>query len=163
MVGWLVYPCCFHFEHRASVKRFLSLQFLNLRHSVRLLGLVIMPSQCYYVIQTQNKRKHVHASSGNRTHHPSFRASEDSSYLKLIFLIGIVGGGVYWVHSALRPLIGLLCQSRVIMMMEKLWNDWQGKPKYSEKTYPSSALSTSNPTCCPGRRSGKSALRFGTV
>jgi hypothetical protein len=25
-----------------------------------------------------------------------------------------------WVHSALRPLIGLLCQFRVIMMMEEL-------------------------------------------
>jgi hypothetical protein len=25
-----------------------------------------------------------------------------------------------WVHSALRPLIGLLCQPRVIMIMEKL-------------------------------------------
>jgi hypothetical protein len=25
-----------------------------------------------------------------------------------------------WVHSALRPPIGLLCQPRVIMMMEKL-------------------------------------------
>jgi hypothetical protein len=25
-----------------------------------------------------------------------------------------------WVHLALRPLIGLLCQPRVIMMMEKL-------------------------------------------
>jgi hypothetical protein len=25
-----------------------------------------------------------------------------------------------WVHSALKPLIGLLCQPRVIMMMEKL-------------------------------------------
>jgi hypothetical protein len=25
-----------------------------------------------------------------------------------------------WVHSALRPLIGLLCQPRVIMMVEKL-------------------------------------------
>jgi hypothetical protein len=25
-----------------------------------------------------------------------------------------------WVHSALRPLIGLLCQPHVIMMMEKL-------------------------------------------
>jgi hypothetical protein len=31
-------------------------------------------------------------------------------------------GGVEsnWVHSALRPLLGLLCQPRVIMMMEKL-------------------------------------------
>jgi hypothetical protein len=29
-----------------------------------------------------------------------------------------------WVHSALRPLIGLLCQPRVIMMMEKLVEWW---------------------------------------
>jgi hypothetical protein len=38
------------------------------------------------------------------------------------FLIGLLGGGVEsnWVHSALRPLIGLLCQPRLIMMMEKL-------------------------------------------
>jgi hypothetical protein len=28
------------------------------------------------------------------------------------------------------------------------WNeDWQAKPKYSEKTYPSATLSTTNPTC----------------
>jgi hypothetical protein len=41
------------------------------------------------------------------------------------------------------------------------WNDWQEKPKYSEKTCPSSALSTTNPTCCPdanpGRQDGKPA------
>jgi hypothetical protein len=29
-----------------------------------------------------------------------------------------------WVHSALRPTIGLLCQPRVIMMMEKLVDWW---------------------------------------
>jgi hypothetical protein len=33
-------------------------------------------------------------------------------------LICIVGGGIK-VHSTLRPLNGLLCQSRVIMIMEK--------------------------------------------
>jgi hypothetical protein len=37
-VGWLVYSSCSHLEHRASVKRFISLQFLNLRHPVGLLG-----------------------------------------------------------------------------------------------------------------------------
>jgi hypothetical protein len=37
------------------------------------------------------------------------------------------------------------------MIMEKLVNDWQGKPKYSEKTCPSAALFTTNPTCLPGR------------
>jgi hypothetical protein len=43
---WLLYSsCCSHLEHRTSVKRFVSLHFLNLRHSVRLLGRVISPSQ----------------------------------------------------------------------------------------------------------------------
>jgi hypothetical protein len=43
------------------------------------------------------------------------------------------------------------------------WNeDWQGKPKYSEKTCPSTILSTTNPTwpdpCAnPSRRGGKPA------
>jgi hypothetical protein len=43
------------------------------------------------------------------------------------------------------------------------WNeDWQGKPKYSEKTCPSFTLSTTNPTLPdpgsnPGRRGGKPA------
>jgi hypothetical protein len=53
---------------------------------------------------------------------------------------------------------------------ENRWNDWQGKPKYSEKTCPSAALSTTNPTCCPyanpGRRGGKPAsnrLSYGTT
>jgi hypothetical protein len=36
----------------------------------------------------------------------------------LFFLICIVGGGIK-VHSTLRPLNGLLCQPRVIMIVEK--------------------------------------------
>jgi hypothetical protein len=51
-----------------------------------------------------------------------------------------------------------------------LWNDWEGKPKYSEKTCPRAALSTTNPTCCPdanqSRRGGKPAtnrLSYGTA
>jgi hypothetical protein len=35
----------------------------------------------------------------------------------LFFFICIVGGGIK-VHSTLRPLKGLLCQPRVIMIME---------------------------------------------
>jgi hypothetical protein len=49
-------------------------------------------------------------------------------------------------------------------------NDWQGKPKFSEKTCPSAALSTTKPTCCPdanpGLRGGKPAsnrLSYGTA
>jgi hypothetical protein len=38
------------------------------------------------------------------------------------------------------------------------WNDWQEKPKYSEKTCPSAALSTTNPTWPdPDRRDRKPA------
>jgi hypothetical protein len=43
------YSSFFHLKHRASVKRFVSLQFLNLRHSVRHLGRVIRPSQGSYL------------------------------------------------------------------------------------------------------------------
>jgi hypothetical protein len=52
------------------------------------------------------------------------------------------------------------------------WNeDWQGKPKYSEKTCPSATLSTTNPTWTdpglnPGRRGGKpvtNRLSYGTA
>jgi hypothetical protein len=52
------------------------------------------------------------------------------------------------------------------------WNeDWQGKPKYSEKTCPSATLSNTNPTwpdlgSNPGRRGGKPAtnrLSYGTA
>jgi hypothetical protein len=53
LIGWLVYPSCSHLEHRALVKRFVSLQFLNLRHSVGLLGLVISPPQGRYLPQTE--------------------------------------------------------------------------------------------------------------
>jgi hypothetical protein len=58
-----------------------------------------------------------------------------------------------WVHLALQPLIGLLCQPQMIMMMEKLMECLAGE------TCPSAALSTTNPTCWPdanpGHRAGK--------
>jgi hypothetical protein len=69
--------------------------------------------------------------------------------LPTIFLIGVVGGGVQ------LGLLGTAATSRL------WWNNWQGKPKYSEKTCPSAALSTTNPTRCPdanpGRRGGMPA------
>jgi hypothetical protein len=51
------YSCCSHLEHKASVKPFVSLQFLNLRQSVGLLGREISPSQDRYLTQTQNKHR----------------------------------------------------------------------------------------------------------
>jgi hypothetical protein len=54
------YSSCSHLEHWASVKRFVSLQFVNLRQSVGLLGLGISPTQGRYQhrkTQTQNTRR----------------------------------------------------------------------------------------------------------
>jgi hypothetical protein len=64
-----------------------------------------------------------------------------------------IGG---WNQGPLRPLNGLLCQPQMTMVMEKsVGNDWHGKPKYSEETCPSAALSTTNPTCCPYANPGR--------
>jgi hypothetical protein len=70
-----------------------------------------------------------------------------------------------WVHSALRPLICLLCQPWVIMMMKNLVEWLAGKTEVL-----GGKLSTTNPTCCPdanpGRRCGKPAtnrLGYGTA
>jgi hypothetical protein len=59
MVDWLV--CLFLLlplrSIRASVKRFVALQFINLRHSVGLLGRVISPSQGRYLTKVKKKVK----------------------------------------------------------------------------------------------------------
>jgi hypothetical protein len=80
-----LHSCCSHLEHRTSVKRFVSFQFLNPTQSVGLLGRWISPSQgCYLrrTTQTQNKCRHIHALSGIQTHDPSVRAGEDISCLR---------------------------------------------------------------------------------
>jgi hypothetical protein len=95
-----------------------------------------------------------------------------------------------WVHSARRPLVCMYVYSRggphtALAPRPSLiycaylghllayctcpgwlwgwriwWNEWQGKPKYSEKTCHDATLSTTNPTwpdpgLSPGRRGGK--------
>jgi hypothetical protein len=82
-----VYSCYSSLEHRASVKRFVSLQFLNLRQSVGLLGQGTSPSQGRYLYTGQHKRRineHIdmHALSRIRTHDPSVWAGEDGSCLR---------------------------------------------------------------------------------
>jgi hypothetical protein len=76
------YSCCSHLEHRPSVKHFVSLQFLNLRESVGLLGRGIRASQGHYLhrtTQTHKKRKHIYALSGIRANDPSVRGGEHIS------------------------------------------------------------------------------------
>jgi hypothetical protein len=81
-----LYSCCSHLEHRASVKRFVSLQFLNLRQSVGFLGRWISPSQgrCLHMTtQTQNKRRQTSMSCMGFEYNPSVCASEGISCLIL--------------------------------------------------------------------------------
>jgi hypothetical protein len=77
------------------------------------------------------------------------------------FLIGIVQLESNWIHSALRPPMAYCASPGWLLWWRNWWNDWQEKPKYSEKTFPSAALSTTNPTCCldvnPGCCGGKPA------
>jgi hypothetical protein len=51
------YSCCSHLEHRAFEKRFVSLQFLNLRQSVGLPGRGISSSQGLYLNTGQHKHR----------------------------------------------------------------------------------------------------------
>jgi hypothetical protein len=53
ITGYSIYlcSCCLHLEHRESVKCFVSLQFLNFRQLVGLLGRGISPSQSHYLHQ----------------------------------------------------------------------------------------------------------------
>jgi hypothetical protein len=70
----------------------------------------------------------------------------------------------------LRPFIDLLYQPWMIDGDDCGTNsgivEWQEKPEYSEKTFPSDALSTTDPGGLdpgsnPGRRGGKPELRHG--
>jgi hypothetical protein len=78
----------------------------------------------------------------------------------IFFLISLISTfgycGHYW------PIV-LAPDDRWWWLWRNWWNeDWQRKPKYSEKTCPSAILSTTNPTWLdtglnPGRRGGKPA------
>jgi hypothetical protein len=59
-----------------------------------------------------------------------------------------------WVHSTLRPLIGLLCQSRVIMMMEKLVEWLAGETEVLGENLPQYRFVHHKPHMLPGREPG---------
>jgi hypothetical protein len=59
-----------------------------------------------------------------------------------------------WVHSALRPPIGLLCQPRVIMMMEKLVELLAGKTEVLGENLPQCRFVRHKPHMLSGRELG---------
>jgi hypothetical protein len=62
--------------------------------------------------------------------------------------------GSNWVHSALRPLLGLLCQPRVIMMMEKLVEWLAGETEVLGENLPQCRFLHHKPYMLPGREPG---------
>jgi hypothetical protein len=95
----------------------------------------------------------------------TINASNSNSKRLLLLLFIIISGdgtkstrycGHFW------PIV-LAPDDRWGWLWSSRWNeDWQGKPKYLEKTCPSATLSTANPTwpdpgSNPGRRGGKPA------
>jgi hypothetical protein len=73
--------------------------------------------------------------------------------------------GWEWVHEAHRTPSALLHQSQMKDDDECGRNNWREKPKYSEKTYPSGTLPTTNPTwqdqsSNAGGRGGKPATNL---
>jgi hypothetical protein len=67
--------------------------------------------------------------------------------LSIFFYLDIGGWSPYWVHLALRSLLAYCTCPGWSWGWRSWWNErfWQGKPKYSEKTYPDATLSTTNP------------------
>jgi hypothetical protein len=59
-----------------------------------------------------------------------------------------------WVHSALRPLRGLLCQPRVIMMIEKLVEWLAGETDLLGENLPQCRFVHHKPHMLPGREPG---------
>jgi hypothetical protein len=88
-------------------------------------------------------------------HEQKFQYSQPSPVKYKNCKIGIVGVESYWVHSALRPLIGLLCQPRVIVIFEKLVEWWlAGETEVLGENLPQCYFVHHNPHMLPGRELG---------
>jgi hypothetical protein len=92
----------------------------------------------------------------NNETRPTNRAAVDKidimhlgpSWCPYIFLL-LFSVGWDWVHLVRRHYWPILQapDGRWRWLWSNCWNEvWQGKPKYSEKTYPSTTLPTTNPT-----------------
>jgi hypothetical protein len=84
LVGWLFFSLALQ-RHWALASDFFS--FMIILQMVGLLGRVNSSSQVLYVNTGQHKHiLNIHSLSGTRTHNPGLRASEDSTFLRPVFL-----------------------------------------------------------------------------
>jgi hypothetical protein len=77
----------------------------------------------------------------------------DRNYFYFFFLICIMGVGIN-VHSTLRPLNGLLCQPRVIMIMEKSVEWLAGETEVLGENLPQCRFVHHKPHMLPVREPG---------
>jgi hypothetical protein len=78
----------------------------------------------YPTIPGGAKENHEQFQSRKSVSQPWFERGTSRIHLGRVFLLVWWGVESNWAHSALRSLIGLLCQHRVIMMMEKSVEWW---------------------------------------
>jgi hypothetical protein len=69
-------------------------------------------------------------------------------------ILNLHSGGGIKVHSTLRPLNGLLCQPRVIMMMKKLVEWLAGETEVLGENLPQCRFVYHKPHMLPGREPG---------
>jgi hypothetical protein len=103
-------------------------------------------------------------------HHPDSNTGRPGGKPVTIILLLLVGWD-FWYCGHYWPIVSAP-DDRWWWLWRNWWNkDWQGKPKYSKKTFPSATLSTTNPTwhhpdLNTGRRGGKpvtNRLSYGTA
>jgi hypothetical protein len=82
-----------------------------------------------------------------------------------VLIFNLYSGGVEsnWVHSALRPPIGLLFQPRVIMMIEKLVEWFAGETEVLGKNLPQCRFVHPKPYMLPGREPGPLRLEASDI
>jgi hypothetical protein len=126
-----------------------------------------------YKVRPLCEQGYVTSCVGNLTEEkPFLNISETPTPVWISIVVFFLEVGRDWVQLVRRPLVVLPALDDTWWVWSSRWNkDLQGKPKYSEKTCPSAALSTTNPTwpelgSNPGRRGRKpmtNRLSYGTA
>jgi hypothetical protein len=126
-VGFKFVPCYSHSEHGASMKRFVSLQFLNIRH---LVGSASRKATTYTGQHKHRKNSNIHTLSEIRTHEPRVRASEDQ-------VATVIGNCVYVFNNSTyqsKPHLYKRCSYPVQILSKQFLSYLAWHPRDTEVT-----------------------------